>query len=184
MDSNPSPNRSVYQRMDTIADHWHFDRGSGWKKSVAGAADAFGVVTDIAIALLFFLHGAKLSREAILAGLGNWRLHGVVLAFTFAVFPLLGLGDVRRTPPHYFNEIIVLYLGGFFIALAMALVALAVTQQGAVQLADVVLGRTQVSEGLEHEVHCLGVAGHLLLVTGVEALELEVRQQLFDLAVG
>lgn len=41
-DSNPSPNRSVYQRMDTIADHWHFDRGSGWKKSVAGAADAFG----------------------------------------------------------------------------------------------------------------------------------------------
>lgn len=42
VDSNPSPNRSVYQRMDTIADHWHFDRGSGWKKSVAGAADAFG----------------------------------------------------------------------------------------------------------------------------------------------
>lgn len=41
-DSNPSPNRSVYQRMDTIADHWHFDRGSGWKKSVAEAADAFG----------------------------------------------------------------------------------------------------------------------------------------------
>lgn len=42
VDSNPSPNRSVYQRMDTIADHWHFDRGTGWKKSVAGAADAFG----------------------------------------------------------------------------------------------------------------------------------------------
>lgn len=42
VDSNPSPNRSIYQRMDTIADHWHFDRGSGWKKSVAGAADAFG----------------------------------------------------------------------------------------------------------------------------------------------
>lgn len=42
VDSNPSPNRSVYQRMDTIADHWHFDRGSGWKKSIAAAADAFG----------------------------------------------------------------------------------------------------------------------------------------------
>lgn len=42
VDSNPSPNRSVYQRMDTIADHWHFDRGSGWKKSIADAADAFG----------------------------------------------------------------------------------------------------------------------------------------------
>jgi putative membrane-bound dehydrogenase-like protein len=42
VDSNPSPNPSVYERMDTIADHWHFDRGSGWKKSVARAADAFG----------------------------------------------------------------------------------------------------------------------------------------------
>lgn len=42
VDSNPSPNRSVYQRIDTIADHWHFDRGSGWKKSIADAADAVG----------------------------------------------------------------------------------------------------------------------------------------------
>jgi putative membrane-bound dehydrogenase-like protein len=41
-DSNPSPNPAVYERLDTIADHWHFDRGSGWKKSIAEAADAFG----------------------------------------------------------------------------------------------------------------------------------------------
>ncbi|MEG3164580.1 bile acid:sodium symporter family protein [Sphingomonas sp. PB2P19] len=47
---------------------------------------------DIAIVLLFFLHGAKLSREAIVAGLRNWRLHLAVLAVTFVVFPLLGLG--------------------------------------------------------------------------------------------
>ncbi|MGN0862354.1 MAG: bile acid:sodium symporter, partial [Stenotrophomonas koreensis] len=31
--------------------------------------------TDIAIAVLFFLHGARLPRQAIVAGLLHWRLH-------------------------------------------------------------------------------------------------------------
>ncbi len=53
-------------------------------------AQVFGVLTDAAIALLFFLHGAKLSRQAVLAGLTNWRLHLTVLASTFLLFPLLG----------------------------------------------------------------------------------------------
>jgi solute carrier family 10 (sodium/bile acid cotransporter), member 7 len=43
------------------------------------------------IALLFFMHGARLSREAVIAGLTHWRLHVTVLAFTFLLFPLLGL---------------------------------------------------------------------------------------------
>ena len=55
------------------------------------AASIFGVVTNIAIAMLFFLHGAKLSREAIVEGILHWKLHGVVFAFTFAVFPIIGL---------------------------------------------------------------------------------------------
>lgn len=55
------------------------------------AAGVVDIVADIAIALLFFFHGAKLSREAILAGMGHWRLHLTVLASTFVLFPLLGL---------------------------------------------------------------------------------------------
>lgn len=55
------------------------------------AASIFGTVTNIAIAILFFLHGAKLSREAIVEGILHWRLHGLVFAFTFAIFPILGL---------------------------------------------------------------------------------------------
>ncbi|MBN3755832.1 bile acid:sodium symporter [Paraburkholderia sp. Tr-20389] len=55
------------------------------------AAQAFNWVTDIAVGLLFFLHGAKLSREAIIAGATHWRLHLVVLLSTFALFPVLGL---------------------------------------------------------------------------------------------
>jgi len=54
-------------------------------------AIAFGWLTNLAIALLFFLHGAKLSRAAVVAGITHWRLHLVVLASTFALFPLLGL---------------------------------------------------------------------------------------------
>ena len=47
-------------------------------------------ITDLAIAALFFLHGARLSREAVKAGAGHWRLHLTILACTFVLYPLLG----------------------------------------------------------------------------------------------
>lgn len=53
-------------------------------------AQALGTVTTAAVSLLFFLHGAKLSRSAIWAGIGHWRLQLVVVATTFVLFPLLG----------------------------------------------------------------------------------------------
>ncbi len=59
------------------------------------AAADLALVTKLVIALLFFLHGAKLSREAVVAGLTHWRLHLVILAATFALFPLLGLAAAR-----------------------------------------------------------------------------------------
>ncbi len=55
-------------------------------------AQAFDVVTAVAIGLLFFLHGAKLSRDAVKAGAMHWRLHLCVLTMTFVIFPLFGLG--------------------------------------------------------------------------------------------
>ncbi|CAN5157750.1 bile acid:sodium symporter [soil metagenome] len=55
------------------------------------AAVILGWVVKLAIALLFFLHGAKLSREAVVAGMTHWRLHLLILAFTFVLFPALGL---------------------------------------------------------------------------------------------
>ena len=55
----------------------------------------FEFVTDAGIVLLFFLHGAKLSREAIVDGMLNWRLHLASLAVTFALFPILGLLLIR-----------------------------------------------------------------------------------------
>ncbi len=61
-------------------------------------AEWFGLATKIAIGLLFFLHGARLSRDVVLAGLLHWRLHIVILASTFVLFPLLGLA-VGFLPP-------------------------------------------------------------------------------------
>ena len=54
-------------------------------------AHFFEGLTTVAIGLLFFLHGAKLSREAIVNGLMHWRLHLLVFASTFVLFPVLGL---------------------------------------------------------------------------------------------
>ena len=55
------------------------------------AASYFEIITNIAIAILFFLHGAKLSREAIVQGALHWKLHAVIFAFTFILFPIIGL---------------------------------------------------------------------------------------------
>ncbi len=75
-------------------------------------APVMDIVTDLAIAALFFLHGARLSREAIVSGLTAWRLHLVIFCGTFVLFPLLGvllkpLGLWLLTPQ--------LYLGVLFL---------------------------------------------------------------------
>jgi sodium/bile acid cotransporter 7 len=48
--------------------------------------------TTAAIVLLFFLHGVRLERSAVIAALTHWPLHLVILGATFVLFPLLGLG--------------------------------------------------------------------------------------------
>ncbi len=48
-------------------------------------------IAKVGIAVLFFMHGAKLSREAIVSGIANWRMHLLVLLLTFVVFPVLGI---------------------------------------------------------------------------------------------
>ncbi len=41
-DSSPSPNPAIYDRLDTIADHYHFDVAGGWQKSKEQTSDAYG----------------------------------------------------------------------------------------------------------------------------------------------
>ncbi|WP_030162175.1 bile acid:sodium symporter family protein [Streptomyces sp. NRRL S-244] len=69
------------------------------------ASVAEGAATG-AVALLFFLYGARLSTREALDGLRHWRLHLTVLACTFVLFPVLGLAarglvPTVLTPPLY-----------------------------------------------------------------------------------
>jgi len=54
-------------------------------------AVAAGHASTGAVALLFFLYGARMSTRDALDGVRHWRLHLLVLASTFVAFPLLGL---------------------------------------------------------------------------------------------
>ncbi|WP_277970015.1 bile acid:sodium symporter family protein [Sphingomonas echinoides] len=45
----------------------------------------------VAVGLLFFLYGARLSPAAVWAGITHWRLQSLVLASTFVMFPIIGL---------------------------------------------------------------------------------------------
>ncbi|MGN5236471.1 MULTISPECIES: bile acid:sodium symporter [unclassified Rhodococcus (in: high G+C Gram-positive bacteria)] len=68
----------------------------------------FGWASKIAIGLLFFLYGAKLSTSEALDGLKHWRLHATILVTTFIVFPLLGIA-AKVLVPWFLND--PLYLG-------------------------------------------------------------------------
>ena len=87
------------------------------------AAGFFDIATGGVIGLLFFLHGAKLSREAIKAGITHWRLHVLVFACTFVLFPLLGLALRPLLQPLVTREI---YTGVMFLCVLPATVQSAI----------------------------------------------------------
>src|ERR1700744_3762377 len=62
------------------------------------AAVTVGWLTDAGIALLFFMHLAQLSPESAFLGLRQWRLHTLVFAGTFLLFPVLGMAAHRLAP--------------------------------------------------------------------------------------
>ncbi|WP_448853286.1 bile acid:sodium symporter family protein [Corynebacterium frankenforstense] len=76
-------------------------------------ADAFDIATKIGIALLFFLYGARLSPREALEGVKAWKLHLVILCFTFVVFPIIGVA-LRPLTTFISHD---LYMGILFLTL-------------------------------------------------------------------
>lgn len=76
-------------------------------------AETFGQLTNVAIAFLFFLDGARLSTQEALNGLKHWRLHLTILAFTFVVYPLIGIA-LRPLTAFISHD---MYLGILFLTL-------------------------------------------------------------------
>ena len=89
-------------------------------------ADGFGVAVKLAIALLFFLYGARLSTQEALRVLTNWRLHALILAFTFVAYPLIGL--LARPTTGFISED--LYQGLLFMTLVPSTVQSSVALTG------------------------------------------------------
>jgi sodium/bile acid cotransporter 7 len=57
----------------------------------SGGALHLELATSVGVGVVFFLHGAALSPKALRDGAANWRLHLLVHASTFGLFPSLGL---------------------------------------------------------------------------------------------
>jgi sodium/bile acid cotransporter 7 len=79
------PDRFILALLGTVA-------LASFLPASGAAVPAVDWASRLAIGLLFFLHGARLPREAVVDGLRQPKLHATVLASTFLLFPLLGLG--------------------------------------------------------------------------------------------
>ncbi len=101
-----------------------------------GFAVALKYITTAAIALLFFLHGAKLPRQAIIDGLLHWRLHALILSCTFVFFPIIGFALRPVLTPLVSPE---LYLGVLYLCMLPA------TVQSAVALTSIAGGNVSAS---------------------------------------
>ncbi len=102
-----------------------------WWPCEGDGAAFFAWLTRVAIALLFFLHGAKLSSAALRSGASHWRLHLLVFFCTFAMFPVLGLALKPLAEPLLGSQ---LYLGVLYLC------ALPGTVQSAIAFTSIARG--------------------------------------------
>lgn len=159
---------------------------------------AVGVVSQAsyyAVALLFFLYGAKLNTAAIVAGLISWRLQLMVLASTFVVFPLVGLGISSALSTWLRPEIIIglLYLSVLpstvqssiaFTSIAHGNVPAAVCAASISNLLGVILTPAFVAVLLHTSTVAGGIDGKAILDIGVQILLPFVLGQLARPLVG
>jgi sodium/bile acid cotransporter 7 len=69
-------------------------------------------IASYGVAGIFFFYGLKLNRAQLKAGLSNWKMHLLIQATTFIVFPLLAL-LIKPLFSHWNQESI--WLGIFFL---------------------------------------------------------------------
>lgn len=143
----------------------------------------FEQLTGAAIALLFFLHGAKLSRQAIVAGATHWRLHALIFVWTFVIFPLLGwaLGPLLRPllgEALYTGVLYLCVLPGTvqsaiaFTSIARGNVPAAVCAASASSVVGIVITPLLLQFLLQADISALGGSGSLLRAMGRISLQI------------
>ncbi len=70
-------------------------------------------LANYGVSLIFFFYGLRLSKQKLQQGLGNWKLHILVQASTFILFPLLVFPLQMLVPDEQWH---VLWIGTFFLA--------------------------------------------------------------------
>lgn len=70
-------------------------------------------VGNVGVALIFFFYGLKLDPAKLVVGLGHWKMHVLIQATTFLIFPLLIL---LLRAVFYSPEYDLLWLGTFYLA--------------------------------------------------------------------
>lgn len=113
-------------------------------------------LATVMIVALFFFHGAKLPRKAVIEGLMHWRLHLLVFSFTFALFPLIGLA-LSLLLPGLLSPI--LWIGVLY------LVALPSTVQSSIAFVSIAKGNVPAAIASASASQMLGVFLTPLLVS-------------------
>jgi sodium/bile acid cotransporter 7 len=80
---------------------------------IAHGAFSLSSVANYGVSLIFFFYGLRLSKQKLQQGLGNWKLHILVQASTFILFPLLVFPLQMLVPDEQWH---VLWIGTFFLA--------------------------------------------------------------------
>ncbi|HEX5393100.1 MAG TPA: bile acid:sodium symporter family protein [Rhodocyclaceae bacterium] len=98
--SHPTPTTPLQRLQVTLKKEWFLVAmfGAVILASLAPQAGRSGgplhmdTVTNIGIAIVFFLHGLGISFTALRDGMSRWKVHLSVQLFTFALFPVIWLG--------------------------------------------------------------------------------------------
>jgi sodium/bile acid cotransporter 7 len=122
------------------------------------AGQAVDALTTVAIALLFFLQGVRLQREAVIAGMTHWRLQLLTLACTFVLFPVLGLA-LRAIAPGFLSNS--LWLGILYLC------TLPSTVQSSIAFTSIARGNVPAAVCAATASNLLGIVITPLLVAGM-----------------
>ena len=116
--------------------------------ATGGWLTAIGWVSNAAIVILFFLHGARLSPQAVLDGARRWRLQAAILLFGYAAVPLAGLAAAHALTPLWQPGLV---LGLIFLAV------LPTTVQSSIAYASIAGGNVAASVIASAASNLLGV---------------------------
>lgn len=64
------------------------------------------IVSEIAVMVLFFLHGFRLPASEVVEGLSAWKVHLAITAITFGLFPLMGIAFRAAADGHVASMVV------------------------------------------------------------------------------